>query len=169
MPFIHESAVVLGNVALGARVSIWPTAVLRGDSDRIEVGDDSNIQDGAILHCDPGVPCTIGKRVTVGHRAVVHGALVQDDCLIGIGAIVLNKSVIGRGSLVGAGALVTEGTVIPPDSLVLGVPARVVRPLTPEQRERMVTGTLGYVDMSARHAAGEFERQRSMAGAITKP
>ena len=128
--FIHESAVVLGDVTLGENVSIWPTAVLRGDTDGIEVGDESNVQDGAVIHCDEGVPCTIGKRVTIGHRAMVHGALVQDDCLIGIGAIVLNKAVIGTGSLVGAGAVVTQGTVIPPARLVLGVPAQVVRPLT---------------------------------------
>ena len=158
--FIHDSAVVIGSVTLGARSSVWPTAVIRGDSDHVDIGDDTNIQDGAIIHCDPGIPCTIGKRVTVGHRAVVHGALVQDDCLIGIGAIVLNKAVIGRGSLVGSGAVVTEGTVIPPDSLVLGVPARVVRALSPELRERVAGGHLSYIAMKDRHRAGEFPRHR---------
>ena len=158
--FIHESAVVIGAVTLGARASVWPTAVIRADADHIEIGDDTNIQDGAVIHCDPGIPCTIGKRVTVGHRAVIHGALVQDDCLIGIGAIVLNKAVIGRGSLVGSGAVVTEGTVIPPDSLVLGVPARVVRELTPELRDRVASGHLSYIAMKDRHRAGEFPRHR---------
>lgn len=158
--FIHESAVVLGSVTLGENVSIWPTAVLRGDTDKIEVGDDSNVQDGAVIHCDEGVPCTIGKRVTIGHRAMVHGALVQDDCLIGIGAIVLNKAVIGKGSLVGAGALVTEGTVIPPGSLVLGVPAKVMGPLSAEQLTRMALGYRGYVEMSELHRAGTFQRHR---------
>ncbi len=156
--FIHEQASVTGNVTLGERASVWPTAVIRADSDRIEVGDESNIQDGAVLHCDPGIPCTIGKRVTVGHRAVVHGALVQDDCLIGIGAIVLNKCVVGRGSLVGAGALITEGTVIPPGSLVLGVPARVVRTLSQEQQDRVARGAAVYTELAERHKNGEFGR-----------
>ena len=97
--YIHDTAVVIGDVHLGARSSIWPTAVIRADSDRIEVGEDSNVQDGAVLHCDEGIPCIVGKRVTIGHRAIVHGALVQDDALIGMGAMVLNKAVIGRGSL----------------------------------------------------------------------
>jgi carbonic anhydrase/acetyltransferase-like protein (isoleucine patch superfamily) len=160
--FIHPLASVTGHVTLGDRVSVWPTAVIRADSDRIAVGDDSNIQDGAVLHCDPGIPCTIGKRVTVGHRAVVHGALVQDDCLIGIGAIVLNKAVVGRGSLVGAGAIITEGTVIPPGSLVLGVPAKVVKTLTDEQQERVAAGAGVYAALAERHKAGEFATHRSV-------
>ena len=159
--FIHPAAVVLGNVVLGERASVWPAAVVRGDTDRIEIGEDSNIQDGAVVHCDEGVPCTIGKRVTVGHRAVVHGALVQDDCLIGIGAIVLNKVVVGRGSLVGSGAVITEGTVIPPDSLVLGVPARVVKQLSPEQKSRVSEGYTHYVKLAEQHRAGAFARHQS--------
>ena len=128
--FIHETAVVIGDVHLGARVErLADGGAARVTCDRIEVGDDSNVQDGAVLHCDDGIPCIVGKRVTIGHRAIVHGALVQDDVLIGMGAIVLNKVVVGRGSLIGAGAVVAEGTVIPPDSLVLGVPAKVVRTL----------------------------------------
>ena len=114
--------------------------MLRGDVDRIEVGEDSNVQDGAVLHCEEGIPCIIGKRVTIGHRAIVHGALVQDDVLIGMGAIVLNKVVVGRGSLIGAGAVIAEGTVIPPDSLVLGVPGKVVGTLNPDQRARLARG-----------------------------
>jgi carbonic anhydrase/acetyltransferase-like protein (isoleucine patch superfamily) len=158
--FIHETAVVIGNVHLGARTSVWPTAVIRADCDRIELGDDSNLQDGAVLHCDEGIPCIIGKRVTIGHRAIVHGALVQDDALIGMGAIVLNKAVVGRGSLIGAGALVSEGTVIPPDSLVLGVPGKVVRTLKPEERDRMAGGHVSYVEMREKHRAGDFPRHR---------
>ncbi len=158
--FIHETAVVIGDVHLGARSSIWPTAVLRADHDRIEIGEDTNVQDGAVLHCDEGIPCIVGKRVTIGHRAIVHGALVQDDALIGMGAIVLNKAVVGRGSLIGAGAVVSEGVVIPPDSLVLGVPGKVVKTLTPEMRERMASGYLSYVGMSERHRSGEFARHR---------
>ena len=158
--FIHETAVVVGDVHLGARVSIWPMAVLRGDIDRIDVGDESNVQDGAVVHCDAGVPCAIGRRVTVGHRAIVHGARVEDDALIGMGAIVLNGAVVGRGSLVAAGALVTEGMVIPPGSLVMGVPAKVVRPLDSTQRERLANGYTNYVEMQQRHRAGEFPRHR---------
>lgn len=158
--FIHDSAVVIGDVHLGARSSVWPTAVLRGDVDRIEVGEDSNVQDGAVLHCEEGIPCIIGNRVTIGHRAIVHGALVQDDVLIGMGAVVLNSVVVGRGSLIGAGAVVAEGTVIPPGSLVLGVPGKVVGTLNSEQRARLAEGHVSYVAMRERHRAGEFSRHR---------
>ena len=156
--FIHDSAVVLGQVTLAKNTSVWPTAVIRADTDAITIDEDSNIQDGAILHTDAGIPCTIGKRVTIGHRAVVHGAEVQDDCLIGIGAIVLNKAVIGKGSIVGAGAVVTEGTIIPPGSLVLGAPAKVVKQLSDDHRDRMARGNQAYLDLQQRYRAGEFER-----------
>lgn len=158
--FIHESAVVLGAVTLGARVSVWPHAVLRADSDRIEVGAESNVQDGAVIHCDPGVPCRIGARVTIGHRAMVHGATIEDGSLVGIGAIVLNHAVVGAGSLVGAGAVVPEGMVIPPGSLVLGVPAAVVRPLRADQVERLRFSHVAYLELQDRHRAGEFPRHR---------
>ena len=158
-PFIHDSAVVLGDVVFGRHVSIWPGAVVRADSDRIRIGDGSNVQDGAVLHCDPGVPCTIGARVTVGHRAVVHGASVEDGSLIGIGAIVLNRAVVGAGSIVGAGALVPEGMVIPPGSLAVGVPA-TVRPLREAHRERLDAGHHAYLQLKERHRADEFPRHR---------
>src|SRR4026208_304529 len=128
--FVHTRATVVGNVTLGARVSVWPTAVLRGDSDAIVVGDDSNVQDGTIVHVDDGVPTTIGKRVGIGHRAIVHGATIEDDCLIAMGAILLNGVHVGTGSIVGAGAMCPEGMQIPPNSLALGLPARVVRQTT---------------------------------------
>ena len=156
--FIHPEAVVIGNVTLGQRASVWPTAVLRGDSDRIEVGDESNVQDGAVLHADDGVPCIVGKRVTIGHRAIVHGATVEDDCLIGMGSIVLNHAVIGAGSLVAAGALVTEGMQVPPGSLVVGIPAKVLREVDDQTRERIQRGTAAYVEMAERHRKGEFAR-----------
>ena len=159
--FIHDTAVVLGKVSLARNTSVWPTAVIRADTDQITIDEDSNIQDGAILHTDAGIPCTIGKRVTIGHRAVIHGAEIQDDCLIGIGAIVLNNAVIGRGSIVGAGALVTEGTIIPPGSLVLGAPAKVVKQVSDDQRDRMARGLLAYIDLQQRHRAGEFERHKN--------
>lgn len=158
--FIHEQASVLGNVTLGARSSVWPGAVLRGDTDRIEIGDDSNVQDGAVIHCDENIPCIVGKRVTIGHLAMVHGAIVEDGALIGIGAIVLNNARIGAGSLIGAGAVVAEGVVIPPNSLVLGVPAKVKGELSDEQRARVAHGYRAYVELAARHKSGAIPRHR---------
>lgn len=149
--WVHTSAVVVGDVVLHDDVSVWPTAVLRGDRDRIAVGVASNVQDGAVLHADPGVPCTIGARVTVGHRAVVHGATVEDGALIGIGAVVLNGAVVGAGALVAAGAVVPEGMVIPPRTLVRGVPAKVVGPLSEAQVARVARGWETYVELKERY------------------
>lgn len=157
--WIHPDATVLGDVSLGAHVSIWPGAVLRGDTDRIEVGGESNVQDGAVLHCDPGVPCIVGKRVTIGHRAVVHGCTVEDGAMIGMGAIILNKAVVGAGSLVAAGAVVGEGMQIPPGSMVMGVPARVRGPLSEEQARRVADGPAHYVAKAAEHRAGKYPRR----------
>ena len=149
--FIHPAAVVTGNVTLGPRVSVWPTAVIRGDSDTIEIGDDSNVQDGTIVHVDDGVPTRIGKRVAIGHRAIVHGATIEDDCLIAMGAILLNGVHVGTGSIVGAGAVCTEGTRIPPNSLVLGVPARVIRQTTDADRNRIQKTVQSYVELQKRY------------------
>lgn len=159
--FIHPEAFVCGDVTLGAGASVWPGAVIRADSAPIRIGESTNVQDGVVIHVDPGLPCTIGARVTIGHRAVVHGATVEDECLIAIGAIVLNRVVVGRGSLVGAGAVCSEGMVIPPNSLVLGVPARVVRTMDETLRARAAHGVAAYVDLSKRHRRGEFERRRT--------
>ena len=152
--FIHPLAVILGDVTLGARVSVWPTAVLRGDSDSITIGDDSNVQDGTIIHADHGVPTTIGNRVAIGHRAIVHGSTIEDDCLIGMGAILLNGVHVGSGSIVGAGAVVREGMRIPPNSLVLGVPGRVTRETTPDERERIKSTVDAYLSLQEEHRAG---------------
>ena len=152
--FVHPAAIVIGDVTLGARVSVWPTAVLRGDTDRILVGDDSNIQDGTIVHVDAGVPCHIGARVAVGHRAIVHGATVEDECLIGMGAILLNGVVVGRGSIVGAGAVCREGMVIPAGSLVVGVPGRVVRETTAAERVRIARTVASYLALQDVHRSG---------------
>lgn len=140
---------IIGDVVLGANVSVWPTAVIRGDTDTIIVGDDSNVQDGTIIHADQGVPTTIGKRVAIGHRAIVHGSTIANDCLIGMGAILLNGVRVGTGSIVGAGAVCREGMEIPPNSLVLGVPGRVTRETTPEERERIRTTVDAYLKLSA--------------------
>jgi carbonic anhydrase/acetyltransferase-like protein (isoleucine patch superfamily) len=153
--FVHQHAVVIGNVSLGARVSVWPTAVIRGDSDAITIGDDSNVQDGTVIHADEGVPTTIGQRVAIGHRAVVHGSTVEDDCLIAMGAILLNGVHVGTGSIVGAGALCPEGMQIPPNSLALGIPARVVRAVTPTERERIGKTVAAYVALQAEHRSGK--------------
>jgi carbonic anhydrase/acetyltransferase-like protein (isoleucine patch superfamily) len=158
-PFVHPLAFVCGDVALGARASVWPFAVLRGDNDRIAVGDESNVQDGAVLHADPGLPCVLGARVSVGHRAVVHGARVDDGALVGMGALVLNGAHVGAGALVAAGAVVREGFAVPPGVLAAGVPARVVRALTPDERERLARTAAAYVRLQQRHARGEVPRR----------
>lgn len=149
--FVHPLAYVVGDVQLADGVFVLPFAVLRGDTDTIRVGRDSNIQDGAILHADDGVPCTLGARVMVGHRAIVHGATVEDECMIGMGAIVLNRVVIGRGSMIGAGAVVPEGMVIPPNSLVLGVPGKVVREVSANLQARASNGVDAYCRLREWH------------------
>jgi carbonic anhydrase/acetyltransferase-like protein (isoleucine patch superfamily) len=146
---------VLGDVTLGDDVSVWPSAVIRADRDRVSIGAETNVQDGAVLHCDPGFPLRIGARVTIGHRAVVHGCTIEDGALIGIGAIVLNGALIGAGALIAAGAVVGEGKVIPPNSLVVGVPAKVLRPLSDEQRERVARGYATYVGLKEMYRARE--------------
>jgi len=152
--FVHPLAVVIGHVTLGARVSVWPTAVIRGDSDTIDIGDDSNVQDGTVIHADEGVPTRIGKRVGIGHRAIVHGTTIEDDCLIGMGSILLNGVHVGTGSVIGAGAVCREGMQIPPNSLVVGVPAVVKRQTTQEERERVRRTVESYLELQIRHRDG---------------
>jgi gamma-carbonic anhydrase len=154
--WIAPTAVVVGDVALGAGASIWFGAMLRGDVHFIEVGERSNIQDLAVVHVSRGThPCVIGSGVTVGHSAVVHGCTVEDDCLIGMGAIVLDGAVIGAGSLVGAGALVTRDTQIPPRSLVLGSPARAVRSLSDDELAGIQANATHYVRLARMYAGTE--------------
>jgi carbonic anhydrase/acetyltransferase-like protein (isoleucine patch superfamily) len=145
-------AVLAGAVELGPEASVWYATVVRADSDRITIGARSNVQDGCVLHTDPGLHLVIGTGVTVGHRAVLHGCGVEDDVLVGMGAIVLNGAVIGTGSIVGAGALVTEGTVIPPRSLVVGAPARVRRATTDDELVLIRANAEHYVDLAKVHA-----------------
>jgi carbonic anhydrase/acetyltransferase-like protein (isoleucine patch superfamily) len=149
--FIHVLAYVTGDVTLGARVSVWPYASIRGDSDVISIGDDSNVQDGCVIHVDDGVPCHIGKRVGIGHRAIVHGAVVHDDVLIAMGAVLLNGVEVGSGSIIGAGAVVREGFVVPPNSLVLGVPGRIVRETTIQERERIARTVESYLQLQDKY------------------
>jgi carbonic anhydrase/acetyltransferase-like protein (isoleucine patch superfamily) len=149
---------VLGDVTLGPRASVWYGAVLRGDMAAIVVGEDTNLQDGTIVHVDLGKPARIGARVGVGHRAILHACTVADDCLIGMGAILLNDVHIGAGSVVAAGAVVPEGTRVPPGSLVVGVPARVTRPVDAELRARIRQTWEHYVAEAERHRRGTFPR-----------
>lgn len=143
--FIAWNAEVAGDVRIGAGVSIWFSATVRGDIARIEIGDRSNVQDAAVVHVDTEVPCLIGKDVTVGHGAILHSCTIGDGVLIGMGAIVLNGAEIGEGSIVGAGALVTQGKKFPPRSLIIGSPAKVSRALTEEEVQASRENAAHYV------------------------
>lgn len=147
--YVALEAVVIGDVRLAADTSVWACAVLRGDNEPIVVGERSNVQEGAVLHTDPGCPLTVGRDVTVGHQVMLHGCTIGDGSLIGIQSVVLNNAVIGRECLVGAGAVVTEGKVFPDRSLILGSPARVVRALTDEDVARLRRNADNYVKRRA--------------------
>jgi carbonic anhydrase/acetyltransferase-like protein (isoleucine patch superfamily) len=147
--YIAKTAVVLGDVTLGAHASVWYNAVLRGDINRIVVGDYSNIQDNAVVHLADDYPCLIGRHVTVGHSAIVHACTVEDECLIGMGATILDGALIGAQSIVGANALVTQGMVVPPGSMVLGSPGKVVRTLAQADRENLKHWADKYVTNAA--------------------
>jgi carbonic anhydrase/acetyltransferase-like protein (isoleucine patch superfamily) len=146
------SADLIGDVRLATRASIWFGAVIRADNTPILIGEESNVQDGAIGHSDPGAPLTIGARVTIGHQAIVHGCTISDDCLIGMGARILNGVVLGPECLVGAGALITEGKTFDGGGLIVGVPARVVRPLTDEEKAAIRVSAAHYAEKAARYA-----------------
>ncbi|MBI5711074.1 MAG: DinB family protein [Candidatus Eisenbacteria bacterium] len=165
--FIAPGAVVVGEVTLGARSSVWFNTVVRGDTAAVRVGEETNIQDNSTVHVDEGQPAVIGARVTVGHRAIVHGCVVEDECLIGMGAVVLSGARVGQGSLVGAGALVREGQLIAPGSLVVGAPARVVGPVSAQHREAILGGTRHYVALSRSYLARGFARPHPPAHADT--
>ena len=147
------SADLIGDVRLGRRASVWFGAVIRADNTPILIGDESNIQDGAVGHSDPDAPLIIGARVTVGHQAILHGCTIGDGCLIGMGARVLNGAVLGENCLVGAGALVTEGKVFEPGMLIVGTPARAVRALSEEQIALLAMSAAHYADKAAHYAA----------------
>ena len=152
--WVAPNATLIGRVILRRNASVWFNAVLRGDNEPITVGEDSNVQDGAVLHTDMGSPLTLGRDVTVGHLAMLHGCDVGDGSLIGIGAVVLNGARIGRGCLIGAKALVGEGKVIPDGSMVLGAPGRVVRTLDDGARQALRLGAAHYVQNWRRYASG---------------
>ena len=148
--WIADNATVVGRVKLAAGASIWFNAVLRGDGDVISVGENSNIQDGSVLHVDPGSPLSIGPNVTVGHKVMLHGCTIGDGSLIGINAVVLNGAKIGRGCLIGANALIPEGKEIPDGSLVMGSPGKVVRSLTEAQMAGLKASAAHYVENGRR-------------------
>jgi carbonic anhydrase/acetyltransferase-like protein (isoleucine patch superfamily) len=155
--FIAPTAVIIGMVEIGEDASVWYGCVLRGDLEPIHVGARSNIQDNSVLHTGYREPCLIAEEVTVGHAAIVHGCTVERGCLIGMGAKVLNRAIIGAESVVGAGALVAEGKIIPPRSLVVGVPGRVARSLTDENVRAIEENTAKYVANGKRHRAMMLE------------
>ncbi|MBS3028258.1 MAG: gamma carbonic anhydrase family protein [Dolichospermum sp. DET50] len=151
--FVAANATIVGSVTIAARASVWYGAVVRGDVERIEIGECTNIQDGAILHCDPGVPTILEDHVTIGHRAVVHSAHIERGSLIGIGAIVLNGVRVGTGSIIGAGAVVTKN--VPPGSLVVGLPGKVVRQLTDTEITELIEHAEKYHQLALLHATNE--------------
>lgn len=148
--FIAPNASVIGHVELKADASIWFNVVVRGDSEKITVGRGSNVQDGAVLHADPGFPLTIEDHVTIGHKVMLHGCSIGEGSLVGINAVILNGAKIGRGCLIGANALVTENTVIPDGSMVLGSPGKVVKQLSAEQSAALLHSAQSYVQNAQR-------------------
>lgn len=154
--FIAPNATVLGRVTIAREASVWFGCVIRADIEPITIGEQTNIQDNTVVHIDPGLPTRIGARVGVGHRSLIHGCVIEDDCLIGMGATVLSGAVIETGSVIAAGSLVTEGTRVPPGSLVMGVPAKVVRPVDDELRSRIEHTWRDYLELARAHKAGRF-------------
>jgi carbonic anhydrase/acetyltransferase-like protein (isoleucine patch superfamily) len=147
--FVADDAVLIGSIRIEADCSIWFGTILRGDNDLITILQGTNIQDGVVVHTDEGIPMTVGKQVTVGHKAVLHGCQIGDNALIGINAVLLNKAKIGNNCLIGAGALVPEGKEIPDNSVVFGTPGRVVREVTQQERDRIKSSALHYVDKAS--------------------
>ena len=150
--WIAPNAIVVGKVKLDVGANVWFGAVLRGDNELLHVGENSNVQDGSVLHTDMGYPLVIGRGCTIGHMAMLHGCTIEENSLIGIGATILNGAVIGKNSIIGANALIAEGKVIPPNSLVVGAPGRVVRQLNDDEVEKLRWSAAHYVENSKRFA-----------------
>ncbi len=146
--YVSKYAVLIGDVKIGPKASVWPMCVLRGDINSIEVGEGSNVQDGTVIHLADDAGVVIGKNTTIGHGAIIHGCTIGDGCLIGMGATVMDKAVIGNGSIVGAGALVTKDTIVPEGSLVLGSPARVVKNLDEKTRNGITYWAMKYARLA---------------------
>jgi carbonic anhydrase/acetyltransferase-like protein (isoleucine patch superfamily) len=146
--FMAGNATVTGDVTIGNHVSIWFGAVIRADKDRVIIRDRSNIQDNCVVHTSKGFPVTIGSDVSVGHGAILHGCTIDNKVLIGMGAIILNGAKIGNGSIIGAGTVITEGKDIPPNSVVIGVPGKIVRQTDPDQQQHILTNAASYVELA---------------------
>lgn len=147
--WIAENAVIIGDVEIGPKVNIWYNVVIRGDTNRIVISEETNVQDGTVIHAETVQgPCLIGKRVTIGHNAIVHGCIVEDDVLIGMGAIVLSYSKIGKGSLIASGALIKENEIVPPGTIMAGVPAKPKGQVTEEMKARISIGCEHYLDLA---------------------
>ena len=144
--WVAPNAIIIGKVELKKNSNIWFNAVLRGDLEPIIIGENSNVQDGSVVHTDPGCPVTVGKGVTLGHMVMLHGCTIEDDCLIGIGSTILNKAKIGKNSIIGAHALITENKIIPERSLVLGSPGKIIRQVTDEEIEGIKENARHYVE-----------------------
>ena len=155
--FIAQNAVVIGDVEIGSEASVWFSSVIRGDVEKIRIGARTNIQDGSVLHADPGFPCILDEEVIVGHRCVIHGARIHKRAMIGMGAVILNGAEIGEETIIGAGALIAEGKVIPPRSLVVGVPGKVVRPLNDQEVALLELQAQHYVDSGIAYKEEGYE------------
>jgi carbonic anhydrase/acetyltransferase-like protein (isoleucine patch superfamily) len=149
--FIAPNATVLGNVNFGKNTSIWFGAVVRADKDDINIGESSNVQDNAVIHTSRGFPVFIGHQVSIGHGAILHGCRIGDRVLVGMGAVVLNGAEIGEDSILGAGTVVTERAKIPAGSLVLGVPGKIIKPTSPEQKKSIITNAESYLELAQRY------------------
>ncbi len=156
--YIAHDATLVGAITLEADVNIWFKVVIRAENDVVRIGEATNVQDGSVLHVDPGFPLTLGRQVTIGHKVMLHGCTVGDGSLVGINSVVMNGAKIGKGSLIGANTLIAEGKEIPEGVLVLGSPGKVVRDLKPAEREYLLQIAVGYVERSRRYKA-EFREQ----------
>jgi carbonic anhydrase/acetyltransferase-like protein (isoleucine patch superfamily) len=153
--FVAGNATVIGDITFGNQVGIWFGAVIRADRDRITIGDRSNIQDNCVVHTSKGFPVTIGNDVSVGHGAILHGCTIQDRVLIGMGAVVLNGAKVGDGSIIGAGAVITEGKEIPPNSVVVGVPGKIVKQTDADQQQHILNNAISYVELAREYVHHE--------------
>lgn len=154
--YIMESAEIMGDVFIGESSSVWSKAVVRGDESYIRIGRNTNIQDLCVLHAESGIPMEIGDNVTIGHGAVIHCRKVESNCLIGIGAMLLDNSEIGEYSIVAAGSIVTENTIIPPRSLVMGVPGKIIRKINEDDMKRIMSSSKDYLRLSTSHYNGMY-------------
>ena len=156
--YVHETAVIIGDVEIGRDCGIWPHAAIRGDENFIRIGEGSNVQDCCVVHCSHGFPVSIGKNVSIGHGAIIHGATIEDDVIVGMNATVLNGSVVGAGSIVGANALVKEGMKVAPGSLVVGVPGKAIREGDASLRPNCVRNAETYKELARKHKGGAYGR-----------